>query len=77
MTPTWPLVPGAQAATSGGGAIVIPQLGVIATSAVPPVESVTFTVKEKDPAAFGVPLINPAADIVNPPGKDPEFSANV
>jgi hypothetical protein len=36
------------------------------------VESVTFTVKLKEPEAVGVPDRIPAADNVNPPGKVPE-----
>ena len=55
----------------------MPQLGVIAVFAVPPVESVTFTVKENEPMADGVPLIRPEADSVRPAGSAPEFSVNV
>ena len=55
--PTCP-VADAQVALSGGGAIVIVQF-VVVVRAVPPVESVTFTVNEKVPAAVGVPVIAP------------------
>ena len=74
--PTVPVVAATQSAVIVGGVIVIPQLGVVAVSAVPPVESVTFTVKLNGPAVVGVPLITPV-DVfsVNPFGSDPEFSA--
>ena len=57
---------------------MIPQLGVIAVSAVPPVESVTFTVKENGPAEVGTPLITPVpAFNVRPGGRLPEATAKV
>jgi hypothetical protein len=61
-----------------GGAIVIPQLGVVVVRAVPPVESVTFTVKENGPAVVGIPLITPVpAFSVSPGGRLPEAMAKV
>jgi len=48
--------------------------GFVAVSGVGTVESVTFTVKLKEPAAVGVPEIVPvAADIVSPAGSPPEL----
>ena len=43
----------------------------MAVRAVGVVESVTFTVKLKEPDAVGVPEIVPADDNVSPPGKAP------
>jgi hypothetical protein len=44
---------------------------------VSPSESVTFTVKSEVPVAVGVPLIAPAADNVNPLGREPEVVVQV
>jgi hypothetical protein len=55
-----------------GGVIVIPQLPV-AVPATVSVESTTFAVKLKGPAATGVPVIAPVVLFnVNPEGSDPE-----
>ena len=54
---------------SGAGLIVIDNNRLVAVRAV---LSVTRTVKLKLPAAVGVPLIDPVANSVSPPGKDPE-----
>ena len=52
---------------------MIPQLLVVAVSAVPPVESVTLTVNENGPAVVGVPLITPVEEFnVRPPGSEPD-----
>jgi hypothetical protein len=54
--------------------IVMPQLPVVATA---DKASVTRTVKEKEPAVVGVPLITPVdAFSASPGGNDPELSAN-
>lgn len=53
---------------SGAGLIVIDNNLVAVRAAL----SVTRTVKLKLPAAVGVPLIDPVANSVSPPGKDPE-----
>jgi hypothetical protein len=45
---------------------------VLACVAVRPVESTTFTVKWKVPAAVGVPVIAPAEDSDNPGGSVPD-----
>ena len=50
---------------------------VIATFATPPVESVTLTVKEKTPAASGVPLIRPELERLSPAGRLPLLSVKV
>ena len=77
-TPTLPVVAGAHSAVISGGAIVIPQLLVMATACTPPVESVTLTVKENGPAVVGVPVIAPVVGLrLKPVGNDPEFSAKV
>jgi hypothetical protein len=39
--------------------------------------SVTVTVKVKEPAAVGVPVSEPSAPSVRPPGKAPEVTAQV
>ena len=53
---------------SGAGLIVIDNNLVAVRAAL----SVTRTVKLKLPAAVGVPLIDPVANSVSPPGKDPK-----
>ena len=39
--------------------------------------SVTVTVKVKEPAAVGVPVSDPSAPSMRPPGKAPEVTAQV
>jgi hypothetical protein len=53
---------------SGAGLIAIESDLVVVCDAL----SETRTEKPGVPAAVGVPLINPAGDIVRPPGKDPD-----
>jgi hypothetical protein len=61
-----------------GGAMVIPQLDVVADADPPGVESVTFTVKENGPAVVGVPLMTPVVLFrVRPFGREPVASVNV
>ena len=61
------MVAGAQLASSGVGAMVMPQLLVVAVAEPPGVESVTFTVKENGPAVVGVPLITPVVGSASDP----------
>src|ERR1041385_6297199 len=54
------------------GAIVMPQLLVIAVAWTPSVESVTLTVKENVPAVVGVPVIAAVVGFnVRPGGSEP------
>ncbi len=58
---------------SGGGLIV----NETAAASDLPVVSATFTVKLADPAVAGVPEIVPAADKLNPAGRDPAVTDHV
>lgn len=51
---------------------------VIHVSAVPPVESVTLIVNEKEPAVVGVPVIAPVVALrVRPGGSEPDATENL
>jgi hypothetical protein len=49
----------------------------VAVCAVGVVESVTLTLKVKEPEAVGVPEMTPAEDSVRPPGRDPELTVQL
>ena len=73
-----PVITAAQSAVIVGGAMVMPQLLVVAVAWTPGVESVTLTVKENGPAEVGVPVMAPVVVLsVRPAGSAPVAMAKV
>ena len=64
-----------QAMIPGGAGAGVTTWRVKLRSAVKAAPSVALTTKLKVPVTAGVPLINPDASMVSPPGSDPDTTA--